>query len=194
MDLWIIIIELLRQKGRSINHTTVTLPRIFTKQDASTKAMGGYTCFGLAWRFIILRELEKFFHINILEFLAVVITGWSTIKALQLSDMNGWKILSQTDNTSTLGWLSGITWFDPDNLVSTLLREIIGRKWAELLLQAGLSDHSQHIVGESNVIADHCSRHTHMSNSEQLYHIRQNYESEMPDNFRFVELNKEIFS
>ena len=194
LDLWITIIEHLRQKGRSINHTTVTLPRILTKQDASTEAMGGFTCFGLAWRFIIPRALIKFFHINILEFLAMVVTGWSAIKALKLVDMNGWKILSQTDNTSALGWMSGITRFDPDNLVSTLMREIIGRKWAELLLDAGLSDYSQHVVGETNVIADHCSRHTYMSNPEQLYHIRQKFESAMPPNFRFVELDSEIFS
>ena len=194
MDFWIELIELLRHQGRSINHTTVTLPRLFTKQDASPKAMGGFTCFGLAWRFIIHPLLVDFFHINILEFMSVVITGWCTIKALRLVNMDGWKILSQTDNTSALGWMSGSTRFDPDNLVSTIMREFIGRQWAKLLLQAGLSDYSQHIAGENNVIADHCSRHTNMSNSEQLYHIRQKFEHLMPDNFRFVALDDEISS
>jgi hypothetical protein len=194
LDFWIQLIELLRQRGRSINHTTVTLPRILTKQDASPKAMGGFTCFGLAWRFIIHPKLVNFFHINILEFMSVIVTGWCAIKALNLKNMDGWKILSQTDNTSALGWMAGSTRFDPENMVSTTMRELIGRKWAELLLQAGLSDYSQHIAGLNNVIADHCSRHTHMSNPEQLYHIRQKFHTVMPENFRFVALDNEISS
>ena len=62
--------------------------------------MGGYTCFGIAWRFIIPPDARKLVHINILEFMAIVVTTWLTIEILQISDGQGAKILAQTDNTS----------------------------------------------------------------------------------------------
>ena len=46
-------IETLTNIGRSINHTTITLPHIFTKQDASDDGLGGFNCMGVTWWFII---------------------------------------------------------------------------------------------------------------------------------------------
>ena len=74
--LWKEIIAHLKTKGRDINHTTFTYPQfLFSKQDASKEAaVGGYTCFGIAWRFIIPPEARKLVHIIILEFMAIIIT------------------------------------------------------------------------------------------------------------------------
>ena len=86
---------------RSINHVTFTLPHMFTKEDASKKGLGGLNCTCLGWRFIIPPALENLLHINILEFMAVVITIWLTSLAMDTKDRgNGMKILVQTDNTS----------------------------------------------------------------------------------------------
>ena len=89
--------------GRSINHTTITLPHLLTKQDASIKGLGGLTCFGLAWRYVIPPALINLVHINVLEFMAVVVTTWLCILALEIDDSDGMKLLAQTDNTSALG-------------------------------------------------------------------------------------------
>lgn len=192
--LWIKILKILRDKGRSINHTTVTLPHLLSKQDASEEALGGFTCFGIAWRFIIPKELKKLLHINILEFMAVVITTWLTILVLKIEKGNGMKILAQTDNTSALGWLKGSTRFDKNNKISTTLREIIGRKLASILADADLSLYSQHIPGIDNHIADHLSRNVHMSNSQQITSINSQWKKQAPQNLQIIMLPKQIFS
>ena len=78
-------IERLTKNGCSINHTTITLRHIFTKQDASDDGLGIFNCMGVAWRFIIPIQLRKILHMNIVEFMAVVVTTWLTYKSLSLS-------------------------------------------------------------------------------------------------------------
>ena len=187
-------IEKLTTIGRSINHTTITLPHIFTKQDASDDGLGGFNCMGVAWRFIIPIEVRKILHVNILEFMAVVVTTWLTFKALGISGAQGLKLLAQSDSTSALGWLRFATIFDPLNPISTVLRENIGRKLGELLLDADMSLYSQHVVGSTNTIADYLSRNVQQSNSQQLLSIFNKYGNDTPQNLRIVDLPDEIFS
>lgn len=193
-NLWITIFEILRDKGRSINHTTITFPHLLSKQDASEQALGGFTCFGIAWRLILPKEIRKLFHINILEFLAVLITTWLTIEYLRIEDGKGMKILAQTDNTSALGWLKGSTRFDKQNMVSTTLREKIGRKLARLLMEANLSLYSQHVPGIQNDIADHLSRNIEMSNSQHLHVINSKWKQQAPADLQIITLPPMIFS
>ena len=192
--LWKKFLTRLSEKGRSINHITYTLPHWFEKQDASEEALGGFNCTGLAWRFIIPEEWRKLIHINVLEFLAVLITTWMTILQLGLVDENGLKFLAQTDNTSALGWLKGSTRYDKKNKLSTILREMIGRKFAELLSDAGISNYSQHIAGVDNEIADHLSRLINLSHTQQISSIKSKYSQSCPENLRIVELPEEILS
>jgi len=180
--LWKKILRRLATVGRSINHITYTLPHWFTKQDASEEALGGFNCTGMAWRYIIPEELRKLVHINVLEFLAVLITTWMSILQFGFIDEEGLKFLAQTDNTSALGWLKGSTRYDRFNKLSTVLREMIGRKFAELLMEAGLSNYSQHIAGLNNEVADHLSRKIKLSASEQINAINSQFSQFCPDN------------
>lgn len=92
-----------------------TLPHWFVEQDSSKEALGGFNCTGLAWRYIIPEVLQKLVHINILEFLAVMLTAWLTILQLGFVNENGINFLSQTDNRSSLGWMKGSTRYDKLN-------------------------------------------------------------------------------
>ncbi len=74
LRLWKKILTSLSSRGRSINLVTYTLPHFFLKQDACPDSLGGIIDIGLAWRYIIPGPLRRLVHINILEFLAVVIT------------------------------------------------------------------------------------------------------------------------
>ena len=122
---------------------------------------------GVVWRFIIPTELQKMLHVNILEFMAVVVTTWLTFKALGISGAQGLKMLAQSpDSASALGWLKFATIFDPLNPISTVLREIIGRKLGEFLLDTDMSLSSQHVVGLRNTIADYLSHNVQQSNSQ----------------------------
>jgi len=185
----------LQLKGRDINHTTFTYPQLFSKQDASEDALGGYTCIGIAWRFIIPVEARKLVHINILEFMAIVITTWLSIEILQIRDGQGAKIFAQTDNTSALGWLQASTRFDASNRASTYLREKIGRKLAELLIDADLGLYSQHVPGRENLVADHLSRAIDMSSRSHISRIRANFPNHLPqEGLTIVNLPEEISS
>ena len=192
--LWKKFLNTLTERGRSINHITYTLPRWFTKQDASEFAIGGFNCTGLSWRYIIPSAWVKLIHINVLEFLAVMVTTWMSILQLGFVDEDGIKFLAQTDNTSALGWLKGSTRYDKSNKLSTVLREKIGRKFAELLSDAGISHYSQHVAGINNEIADHLSRNIEMSHSQQISSINSQFSKSCPENLRIVELPEEILS
>ena len=197
IQLWIRFVMRLRDHGRSINHTTITLPHLFTKQDASTKGLGGFTCFGLAWRYVIPPPLINLIHINVLEFMAVVITTWLCIIALEITDGDGKKLLAQTDNTSALGWLKGSANFNKATPITCTLREIIARKLADLLLKASLSVHSQHIAGDLNDVADQLSRDPTFTNSECQQAIKDDgwtHQQPSDDDLRIVELPDEIIS
>ena len=197
LRLWVRFIMRLRDVGRSINHTTITLPHLLTKQDASIKGLGGFTCFGLAWRYVIPPALINLVHINVLEFMAVVVTTWLCILALEIDDGDGMKILAQTDNTSALGWLKGSASYQKITPITSTLREIIARKLADLLLDASLSIHSQHIAGKLNDVADQLSRDPEFTNTECQQEIRdKGYSSQIPSKggLRIMELPDEIIS
>ena len=78
-----------------------------------------------------------------------------------------------------LGWLI--------NPISTFLREIIGRKLEELLLDADMSLYSQRVVGLRNTIADDWSYNVQQSNSQLLLFIYEKYGKDTPQNLRIVE-------
>ena len=130
---------------------------------------------------------------NILEFMTVVVTTWLTFKALGISGAQGFKMLAQSDSTSALGWLRFETIFNPLNPISTVLREIIGRKMGELLLNADISLYLQHVVGLRNTIVDYLKCNVQQSNSQQLLSIFKKYGKDTPQNLRIVELPEEIF-
>lgn len=62
------------KKGIRIDHITFTFPDYFTISDASKFGMGGFTSEGFAWRYKIPDHLLGIFSINILEFIAAIIT------------------------------------------------------------------------------------------------------------------------
>ena len=193
LELWITIIQTLENTGRSINHTTITLPHILSKSDASNDGLGGYNCFGIGWRFIIPIHLRKLIHINILEFLAITITTWFSIDFLNITNGNGIKLLGQSDNTSALGWLQAQTRYDKSNHISSVLREYIGRKLASILINSDTSLYSQHIKGSLNDVADALSRDPNASNHSILNKIQMNWKDQLPPTgLNIVQLPQEI--
>ena len=193
--LWLHLINKLQSPGRSINHTTITFPQFFSKSDASCDGLGGFTCYGIGWRFIIPLLLRKFIHINILEFLATTVTTWLAIFFLDISEGNGIKHLAQSDNTSALGWLKGQTRYDKSNHASSVLREYIGRHLAKILIDSDVSLFSQHIKGSLNDVADALSRDPEESNSTILSKIQKNWTHQLPpQGLQIIELPTVISS
>ena len=144
--------------------------------DASYEGLGGWcTAFDFKWRIsstdlasigwpVLTAEPERFkplpqgkLHINVLEFLAVFINTWLSIRLLLTRDTppGGWILKFLADNTSALGWMSHAS----RNRRPTI--QNITRAYAALLTFSAPSTftvQSEHIAGVDNDAADALSR------------------------------------
>ena len=62
-----------------MNLLTFRKPDIIYIGDASEHGLGGYASHGRAWTYVIPQHLQGRAHINLLEFLVVVISIWIDI-------------------------------------------------------------------------------------------------------------------
>ena len=189
--LWKKFLTVLSEQGRSINHTTFTLPRSFLKSDACYLGLGGFTSEGLAWRYWIPTHLQFRASINVLEFMAIRITIWLALQFLK-NIKSGIKIFGQSDNTSAIAWLYSQTLYDDKH--SATMKEEIGRAIGNDLIEADASLYSQHIPGKHNEIADQLSR-SNLKANDLIKLLQEEYKHKMPqDQFKIVQLPEEITS
>ena len=97
-------------KGVPINNIVFVKPSVTLWSDSYEYGIEGYSENGLAWRWKIPDTWHGKLTLNLLEFLASVVTIYMTI--LQLGQ--GSHILAFTDSSSALGWMHK-AYFDPVN-------------------------------------------------------------------------------
>ena len=164
LKLWHHHIEHVHNVGVSINNICLSKPSATTYSDACEWGLGGFTTQGNAWRFQLPPDLHHRASINLLEFMAAIIT-------IQLSldhddhHTEHKHILAFTDNSSALGWMYHST-FNP---IENPQHDTTARYLAMLLLDAEASLHSEHIPGVHNEIADSLSRDFHLNDSQILH-------------------------
>ena len=175
--------------GIDLNHVNFTKPSITCYSDACEYGMGGYIVRGPAWRFKIPDELLGYFSINFLEFLAAVLTIELAIE--WKNDKNyPHRILSFTDNSSTLSWLFRAN-FDPS---SHEAHENVARSLAWLCTSNNTSLFSQHIPGIKNSISDALSRDFHLSNLDLTDIILSHLPKQVHSQFKIVSHPRDISS
>ena len=125
--------------------------------------MGGYNSEGLAWRYELPPALIGKFSINLLEFIASVITIYLTIKD---SD-HPKKILAFTDSSSALGWL-----YKANFHTNQPAHDAVARWLAKTLIDHDAALYSQHIRGIHNIIADVLSRDCHIPDTHLMTMLR----------------------
>ena len=120
--------------------------------------------------------LTNAFRINFIEFLANIVGIW--ISLLE-SSCPFPKLLSLSDNTSTVGWLykSSFTRKDQDP------HDVLARQLARLLFSKDASVYEQHIPGQSNLIADSLSRDTHLPTDQHVFALKTLFPHQVPENF-----------
>ena len=175
--------------GIDLNHVNFTEPSITCYSDACEYGLGGYIVKGPAWRFKIPDELLGYFSINFLEFLAAVLTIELAIEWRNDKDYPH-RILSFTDNSSTLSWLFRAN-FDPS---SHEAHETVARSLAWLCTSNNTSLFSQHISGIRNSIADTLSRDFHLSNSDLTEIILSHLPKQVHSQFKIVSHPRDISS
>ena len=91
------------EEGISMNLLTFRAPSIIYICDALEYALGGFASHERTWSFRIPKNLRNRAHINILEYLAQIISIWTD--AIEGKTQQDDCLLSIGDNTSALGWM-----------------------------------------------------------------------------------------
>ena len=187
LELWRFFLTHLRNDGVSINNICNTTPSVTTYSDACEWGIGGFTTIGTAWRFEIPKPLWNRASINLLEFMAAIVT----IEMSIIYDHHATTsphILAYTDSSSALGWLYHST-FNP---VQNPCHDDVARYLARLLFQKEASLYSEHIKGEDNLVADSLSRDFHWSNTEILTHLSSQCIQQVPNTLQLRHLPKKL--
>ena len=140
-------------------------PKNIYINDALEHGLGGFATHGRAWVYFIPIPLQGRAHINLLEFLAQVISIWIDIeeKITQPLDF----LLVMGDNTASMGWLRRSNFRENDEHDSECLaRHKVARKLSELVLYSNTTVYRQWFSGADNTVADILSRDAYyLSNS-----------------------------
>ena len=154
LQLWTYFLSV-AANGISINLLTYRHPDVTCWSDACLTGMGGYDSNGRAWRWAIPMELRGYLSLNLLEYLASIIT----IKLYLTSNASPYPcILSILDSTSAIGWLHKSSFDEATHSQHAHL----ARQFATTMLDHHASLFSQHIAGSNNIVADSLSRDFHI--------------------------------
>ena len=190
--LWLSFLESAKN-GISMNILSYRSPTHLYRSDSCKHGLGGYTAQGLAWRWIIPDRLLSRAHINLLEFLASIICIWLDI--LEGHVLPESCLLSMGDSTTAAGWLRKSNFKEDDeNDVETTVKLVAARHLATLILQAKACLYSQWFAGDENDISDSLSRDIHLSTPILTNLLKFSFPSQIPTNFRFVQLPCKIVS
>ena len=178
--------------GVSMNLLTFREPTNIHICDASEYGLGGYASHGRAWRWIIPKSLQGRAHINILEYLAQVVSIW--LDVIESTASNEDCILCMGDNTSAMGWLRRSNFRQKDESdKSWLIKQQIGRHLAHIVLNANIVLYHQWIKGSHNQVADSLSRDAYfLSNNSHKKFLLATVPHQLPKNFNIKQLPKEI--
>ena len=178
-------------KGVSMNYIALRAPTHCFRADACPWGIGGYSSSGQAWRYYIAPSLLFRATLNMLEFLASVVTVWVEILEGRVPPLSC--ILSMTDSTTTAGWLRKSNFQEEDENTDQLLcKQELARSHASRLLASTIKEYPQWFRGEFNAVSDALSRDYILTNSQLTSLLRSNVPEQLPDNFRIAPLPREI--
>ena len=151
--------------GVSMNSITFRTPSKKYINDASEYGLGGFATHGRAWAWEIPEALQGRAHINLLEFLAQLISIWIDKIEGKLEPLDC--ILGMGDNTASMGWLRRSNFRERDEQdVEWLVKQKVARKLASIVLEAEACLYRQWFKGADNVVADSLSRDAYYLNHE----------------------------
>jgi hypothetical protein len=193
LKLWIHFLEKLHN-GISMNLITFRPPDRIIWTDACEYGLGGFSIpLGRAWTFAIPEAMRHRAHINILEFLAVLIGIWIEIIEGRLTPETC--ILAFGDNTSAMGWIHKSKYreeCDSEHSMTAKLR--IARKLASLSAEFDFRIYSQWFPGERNQVADLLSRSPSSDHNQLTNNILSQFPSQVPKSFKISPVPPEIES
>ena len=181
-------------RGISMNLMTFRVPDKTYINDASEHGLGGFATHGRAWRWNIPTKLQGRAHINLLEFIAQLISIWIDVLEGRTEAQDC--LLGMGDSTAAMGWLRRSNFREKhEKDVEWLVKQQIARKVASVILQAEAVLYRQWFRGEDNVVADSLSRDCYyLSPAAHENFLLTTVPSQLPQNFRILPVPAEISS
>ena len=176
-----------------MNLITFRAPDKIYINDASEHGLGGgFATHGRAWRWNIPSNLQGRAHINLLEFLAQLISIWIDIMEGTTKPQDC--LLGMGDSTAAMGWLRRSNFREKDETdVEWIVKQDVARKVAELVLKADAVLYRQWFRGEDNVVADSLSRDCYyLSPIAHEHFLSQTTPSQLPQDFKILPVPAEI--
>ena len=192
LELMLAVLERAR-KGINMNLLTYRIPNAQSKVDACPRGLGGYSKAGRAWRFIIPHHLLGRAHINLLEFLAILVSVWLDIIEESVKPLDC--LLVMGDSTTAVGWLHKTRIMKKDMQVDDFQAQTkVARKLATLIIENNMCLYSQWFPGKKNVIADSLSRDIDIPTNQLTARFKSLFPTQMPSNFNISPLPDAISS
>ena len=186
LELFKEFLAIMSTSGTSIPNITYSLPDFVCWSDASSYGIGGFNHEGLAWQWRIPQHLVGKASINLLEFVASVVTIMISLKDKEKDS----KILAFTDNSSALGWLFKAS-FHPATHSS---HDKVARKFAHFMIKNEFSIYSEHIKGDHNNVADTLSRNFDLNPKDLTSLLYSSFPKQMPREFKIINIPQSIVS
>ena len=178
--------------GINMNLITFRSPSKVYINDASEHGLGGFACHGRAWSYTIPIKLRGRAHINLLEFLAQLVSIWIDKIEGKLNSLDC--LLAMGDNTASMGWLRRSNFREnKEGDIEWLAKQRVARKVADTILESNTCLYRQWFKGEENVLADSLSRDGFIfSHAAHKTFVTQTINSQVPPNFNILPLPNEI--
>ena len=155
--------------------------------DSCECGLGGFSIgTGRAFRYKTPENLRFRVSNNVLEFLAEVVAIW--LGSLDSEVSSGSCAFSGTDNTSAVGWSFKSSFIDETQEP----RVAASRELASLSIAHRFCNHTQHLKGLRNVVADCLSRDFHLDDKFLTHLLKFFYPKQLPPSFQIYLLPQEI--
>ena len=179
-------------KGVNMNNITFRSPTKVYINDASEHGLGGFASHGRAWSYTIPEKLRGRAHINLLEFIAQLVSIWLDKIEGKLDKQEC--LLAMGDNTASMGWLRRSNFREnEEHDTEWLAKQSVARKVAEIILDSDTCLYRQWFKGEDNALADSLSRDGFIfSHQAHKKFLNITIPSQVPQDFNIYPLPKEI--
>ena len=180
------------RQGINMNLMTFRSPNKIYINDASEHGLGGFATHGRAWAYTIPEKLQGRAHINLLEFLAQLVSIWIDVIEKRIEPLDC--LLGMGDNTASMGWLRRSNFRENDEHdTEWLAKQKIARKLGELVLQSDATVYRQWFRGIDNDVADSLSRDSYfLSHTTHELFLKKCAPTQVPNNFKIQAVPKEI--
>ena len=180
--------------GINMNLMTFRSPTRIYINDASEHGLGGFSTAGQGWSWVIPPRLRGRAHINLLEFIAQLVSIWMDILAHRIKEFDC--LLGMGDNTASMGWLRRANFREnEEGDLEWYAKQQVARKLATLILNSNTVLYRQWFRGADNDVADSLSRDAYyLTNNSHAQFLTQTIPQQVPTSFKIHPLPNVITS